>query len=123
MSDTIWVAIITACATTIPQIIIAIINKNKEIKLKKFEYYNQNRLQVIFDFLDAVGEIYSKDGINLKEKANFQKSLHKLTLYFPKIDYKIFDKIYNSLSEWDVTSRHEALQPLIKELSKSIKDI
>ena len=38
MSDTIWVAIITALATTVPQIIIAIINYYKDYK-----YYTNSK--------------------------------------------------------------------------------
>lgn len=123
MSDTIWVAIITACATTIPQIINTVINKNKEIRLKKFEYYNQNRLNAIIDFLEASGSLYTKDGISTREKAIFDKSLNKLLLYFPNIDSKIISNIYDSLSQWNVEKRQEAIQPLIKQLSKSISEI
>lgn len=123
MSDTIWVAIITACATTIPQIINAIINKNKEIRLKKFEYYNQNRLNAIIDFLEATGSLYTKDGISTGERAHFDKSLNKLLLYFPNTDSKIISNIYDSLSQWNVEKRQEAIQPLIKQLSKSISEI
>ena len=60
--------------------------------------------------------------MSLKEKYNFQKSVQKLLLYFPDINIKIFDKVFNSTSEWDVSKRLEALQPLIKQLSKSIKE-
>ena len=122
MSDTIWVAIITGCLTTIPQIILAISNNRKEIKIKQMENFKQKQLEVITDFLDSVGNIYSKDGMALGDKYKFQKSAQKLLLYFPNIDIKEFDKIFDSTKEWNTSKRFETLQPLIKELSKSIID-
>ena len=122
MSDTIWVAIIAAASAIIPQLINTYINYKRDTKLKLQDTYNQNRLNVIIDFLDSTGSIYSKDGMSLKEKYNFQKSVQKLLLYFPDISIKDFDKVFNSTSEWDTSKRLEALQPLIKQLSKSIKE-
>lgn len=121
MPDTIWVAIIAAASAIIPQLINTYINYKRDTKLKLQDTYNQNRLNAIIEFLDSTGNIYSKDGMSLKEKYNFQKSVQKLLLYFPDINIKIFDKVFNSTSEWDVSKRLEALQPLIKQLSKSIK--
>lgn len=122
MSDSIWVAIITASAAIIPQLAITIINKNKEIKLKKFEYYDQNKLDAINEFLETTGSLYIKDGISLKEKAQFEKSVYKLLLYFPSIDSNMISNIFNSLKEWDINKREEIIQPLIKQLSESIRD-
>ncbi len=122
MPDTIWVAIIAAASAIIPQLINTYINYKRDTKLKLQDTYNQNRLNAIIEFLDSTGSIYSKDGMSLKEKYNFQKSVQKLLLYFPDINIKIFDKVFNSTSEWDVSKRLEALQPLIKQLSKSIKE-
>lgn len=122
MPDTIWVAIIAAASAIIPQLINTYTNYKRDTKLKLQDTYNQNRLNAIIEFLDSTGSIYSKDGMSLKEKYNFQKSVQKLLLYFPDINIKIFDKVFNSTSEWDVSKRLEALQPLIKQLSKSIKE-
>lgn len=122
MSDTIWVAIIVSASAIIPQLINTYISYKKEVKLKLQDTYNQNRLNTIVEFLNCTGNIYSKDGISQGEKNNFQKSLQKLLLYFPDIDSKTFDKIYKSTQEWDTLKRIEAIQPLIKQLSKSIKE-
>lgn len=122
MSDTILVAIVTSASAIIPQLINTYITYKRDVKLKLQNSYNQNRLNAIIEFLDSTGNIYSKDGILLCEKNNFQKSLQKLLLYFPNIDSKIFDNIYNSTREWDTSKRLEALQPLIKQLSKSIQE-
>lgn len=122
MTDTIWVAIITACATTIPQIIIAIINKSKELKLIKIEHFEKYKLNAITDFLEVAGSLHIKDGITSRERSSFDKSVNNLLLYFPEIDSKIISNIYASLSEWNVEKRQNAIQPLIKQLAKSIKE-
>jgi len=122
LSDTILVAIITGCLTTIPQIILKISNDRKEIKLKKFELFKQKQLEVVTNFLDSVGAIYDDGGISLREKDEFQKCAQKLLLYFPNIDIAEFDKILESTKQWTPSKRFESLQPLIKELSKSLQD-
>lgn len=122
MSDTIWVAIITGCLTTIPQIIITIINNRKEVKIKSIEKFKQDQLKVIIDFLDSVGGIYSNDGISLSKKSDFQKTSQKLLLYFPSIDINEFNKIFDSTKEWNTSERLKVLQPLLKQLSKSIQE-
>ena len=86
MSDTILVAIITALATTVPQIINSIITYRKDIKQKQLEFFEKNRLNAIVEFLDTVGETYSREGLSQIEKYKFDKSLNKLLLYFPNID-------------------------------------
>jgi hypothetical protein len=122
LSDTIWVAIIASASAIIPQLINTYITYRKEIKLKLQDTYNQNRLNAIIEFLDCTGNIYSQDGISLGEKGKFQKSLQKLLLYFPNIDSITFDEIFKSTKEWDTIKRLEAIQPLIKQLSISIKE-
>ena len=121
MSDTIWVALITGCLTTIPQLIMAISNNRKEVKLKKIEYIKGKQLEAAINFLNSVGNIYSKNGIPSEKKFEFQKSAQELLLYFPNIDIKEFDKIFDSTSEWTSSKRLEVLSPLIKQLSKSIQ--
>lgn len=122
MSDTIWVAIITALATTVPQIINSVINYHKDIKQKQLELFETNRLNAIVEFLDAVGETYSREGLAKVEKYKFDKSLNKLLLYFPNINSDEITKIFDSTQEWDSAKRSDALKPLIKQLSKSISE-
>lgn len=122
MSETIWVAIITALATTIPQLINAWISYHKDIKEKQLEMFEQNRLNAIVEFLDAVGGMYSRDGLTQVEKYKFDKTLNKLLLYFPNINEEDITKIFNSTKEWDSAKRFTALKPLIKQLSKSISE-
>ena len=121
MSDTIWVAIITASSAIIPQIINKIIDYHKDLKLKKIEYYNQNKLDAIVDFLDSIS-IYTKDGLTSSEKKDFDKAVNKLLLYFPNIDDKVFSNIFESLSEWNTSERQKTIHPFIKKLSKSISE-
>ena len=122
MSDTILVAIIASASAIIPQLINTYINYKRDVKLKLQDAYNQNRLNTIIEFLDSTGSIYSKDGIALNKKYDFQKSMQKLLLYFPDIDSNVFEEILNSTKEWNISKRCEAVQPLIKQLSKSIKE-
>lgn len=122
MSDTILVAIITALATTIPQIINSIISYHKDMKQKQLELFEKNRLSAIVEFLDTVGETYSHNGLAQFEKYKFDKSLNKLLLYFPNINSEEITKIFNSTKEWDSVKRIDALKPLIKQLSKSISE-
>lgn len=122
MSDTILVAIIASASAIIPQLINTYINYKRDVKLKLQDAYNQNRLNAIIEFLDSTGSIYSKDGIALNKKYDFQKSMQKLLLYFPDIDSNVFEEILNSTKEWNISKRCEAVQPLIKQLSKSIKE-
>lgn len=122
MSETILVAIIASASAIIPQLINTYITYKKDIKLKYQDTYNQNQLNAITEFLDSTGSIYSKDGVSLQDKYKFQKSLQKLLLYFPNIDQKIIDEIYKSTEEWDPAKRIEVLMPLIKQLSRSIKE-
>lgn len=122
MSDTILVAIIASASAIIPQLINTYINYKRDVKLKLQDAYNQNRLNAIIEFLDSTGSIYSKDGIALNKKYDFQKSMQKLLLYFPDIDSSVFEEILNSTKEWNISKRCEAVQPLIKQLSKSIKE-
>lgn len=122
MSDTIWVAIITALATTVPQIINSIITYRKDIKQKQLDFFEKNRLNAIVEFLDTVGETYSREGLSQIEKYKFDKSLNKLLLYFPNIDNEEVTKISNSTKEWDSVKRLDALNPLINKLSKSISE-
>lgn len=122
MSDTILVAIITALATTIPQIINSIISYHKDMKQKQLELFEKNRLSAIVEFLDTVGETYSREGLAQFEKYKFDKSLNKLLLYFPNINSEEITKIFNSTKEWDSVKRIDALKPLINQLSKSISE-
>lgn len=122
MSDTILVAIITALATTIPQIINSIISYHKDMKQKQLELFEKNRLSAIVEFLDTVGETYSHNGLAQFKKYKFDKSLNKLLLYFPNINSEEITKIFNSTKEWDSVKRIDALKPLIKQLSKSISE-
>ncbi len=122
MSDTIWVAIIASASAIIPQLINTYITYKKDVKLKYQDSYNQNRLNAIVEFLDSTGSIFSANGISSREQYQFQKSSQKLLLYFPDINRKLIDEIYKSTEEWDPAKRIEVIMPLIKQLSKSIKE-
>lgn len=120
MSDTIWVAIITACSSILPNIVITIINNKHSLKVKKYESYISSKQNVIFEFLTSVGKIL--DNTYQDDLLNFQVSLNKLLLYYPELDRNLIDNIYKSLSDTNLTNKINAILPLIKQLSKSIRD-
>lgn len=123
MSDTILVAIITAIATTIPNIIIAIIKNKQELKLKKFETLELAKRQAIIDYLDSLGECFTSDGgILIQQAQKYQKSANRLIFYFPNLDIDLIESARNSIQTCKSEEKIEAVMPLIKELSKSIKD-
>lgn len=119
MSETIIVAIITACAASLPGIINTILNNKNSITLKKYENFNEQRQKVIFDFLESVGQC-SGGGITAREQSNYQICLNKLLLYFPNINKDLLDKIYKSLFVSSTSDKLNAITPLIKELSTAI---
>jgi len=121
LSETLWIAIITACATTIPNIVIAIINNKHFLKIKRIENYNEARQKVIFEFLENVGGCCGS-AITMHQKQEYQKSLNKLLLYFPNINSSTLDKIYNSLFDSNISNKTAVLTPLIKELSIVLSD-
>ena len=123
MSDTIWIAIITACATTIPQIILAIISNKQTIKIKKLEYFELAKKNAIIDFIDAVGNcINSGSGLTIEIISNYYKHLNTLRVYFPDLDEKILEeltkKIYSNNNDIQT-----AIKPILKELSKLLSEI
>jgi len=120
MSDTIWVAIITACASILPNIIITIINNKHSLKIKKYESYTISKQNAVFDFLTSVGKMFS--GSYRDEISDFQVSLNKLLLYYPDIDTTLIDNVYKSLNDTNLTNKRNTILPLIKELSKSIQN-
>ena len=122
MSDTIWVAIIASLSAIVPQLITTFLNYRKDVKLKLTETYNQNKLNIITEFLDSLGNMYNRDGTSLGDKYTFQKASQKLLLYFPDININLFDSLFDSAKEWDTSRRLEILQPLIKQLSKSMQE-
>lgn len=113
MSDTIWVAIITACSAIIPQIIITIIKNNQELKIKELEIYEQSKREALNNFIQAATECSLELTEPKKSQLNnFYKSVFTILAYFPEAN--------DILSELDleyICSNRD--HPEINQLSKS----
>lgn len=123
MSDTIIVAIITAIATTVPQIVVNIINNKHQLKLKQYELRKTVYQKVVDEFIENITNCMDDDvGLSAKQSINFYKSINKIQIYFPKLDKKLIDNLVQNIQKDDVTIE-EALKPIVKELSKLLTEI
>lgn len=121
MSDTVLVAIITACATFIPTIISIIINNYFQLKIKRFELNECAKREAVTNYLNALGNwCYkpTKEDIN-----NYQKAVTILLYYFPNLDTQALKNGLQSINEESLTSKLELTLPIVKELSKLRKEI
>lgn len=123
MSDTIIVAIITAIVTTVPQIVVNIVNNKHQLKLKQYELRKTVYQKVIDEFIENVTNCMDDDvGLSAKQSINFYKSINKIQIYFPKLDKKLIDNLVQNIQKDDVTIE-ETLKPIVKELSKLLTEI
>lgn len=121
MSDTILIAIITASSTTIPAIIVVILNNRYNLKLKEYEATTLQKQQVASDFLENIGSIISYDGgITGYDLASFHKSCNKLLLYFPNLNLDLIKQIKSSVHSSNSDDRIKLINELTKQLSKSM---
>lgn len=119
MSETIIVAIITACATTIPNIAIALINNRYQFKNKLFESHELARRNALANFNDKASSYYS---ITLtKFRMDYEQALNDLYAYFPYINDESLNDLENArhLNNWN--EYYLVLRKVIKQLSKSIR--
>lgn len=123
MTETIWVAIITAISTTVPNIVITIIKNQQELKLKKFETLELAKRQSVINYLEALGDCFTNDGsIALELAKKYQKAVHNLLFYFPDLDLKLITEARNSINTCKSDQKINEIMPLIKQLSKSLED-
>lgn len=123
MSDTIIVAIITAIATTVPQIVVNIINNKHQLKLKQYELRKTIYQKVVDEFIENVTNCMDDyNGLSTKQSINFYQSINKIQIYFPKLDKKLIDNLVQNIQKDDDTIE-ETLKPIVKELSKLLSEI
>ncbi len=121
MSDTIWVAIIVALSSSIPTIILAIINNKFQIKLKRFELSQTAKDKAVENYLeDIANSMLNNDWRSLLK---YQKSVQVLLYYFPDLDIKLLNKTITDNKVEGVDKKLERVYPVIKQLSKSRKDL
>lgn len=123
MSDTIIVAIITAIATTVPQIVVNIINNKHQLKLKQYELRKTIYQKVVDEFIENVTNCMDDyNGLSTKQSINFYQSINKIQIYFPKLDKKLIDNLVQNIQKDDDTIE-KTLKPIVKELSKLLSEI
>lgn len=123
MSDTIWVAIITACASTIPQIVLAIIRNKEELKNKQLEINETAKRDALINFITSVTSCSQNIG-NLTDYqiSEYYKNLNILITYFPNVDKKKFENLSQMICGSNSTINNK-LNSLVTELSKSLFEI
>lgn len=121
MSETVIVAIITACSAIIPTIITVILNNWYNLKLKKYEANILQKQQVATEFVETVGKIISYNGgLSIKDLSDFYSSCNKLMLHFPNVDLKLINEIRESLYQSEPETKIKLINELSTQLSKSI---
>ncbi len=121
MSDTILVAIITACATFIPTISSIIITNYYQLKLKRFELNEIAKQDVVIEFLETIGNFSYKT--NSQDISEYLKCTSKLLYYFPNLDINLLVDITSASIETTLIAKINKILPIIKELSKSRKEL
>ena len=121
MSDTIWVAIIAALSASIPTIILTIINNRLQLKLKHFELIQIAKDKAVINYLENVsGCLLGKDVGNIAE---YQKAVHILIYYFPDLDIELLNQAISNNKAEGIDKKLERIYPIIKQLSKSRKEL
>lgn len=121
MSDTIWVAIITALSASIPTIILSIVNNHFQIRLKRFELEQIAKDNAVNNYLEHVSSCLLGAGIgDIKE---YQKAVHVLLYYFPDLDIELLNNAICNNKEEGIDKKLERVYPIIKQLSKSRKEL
>lgn len=124
MSETIWVAIITACATFIPAISTIVVNNYFQYKFKRFELQQLSQDKAVLNYLEALASCYGPDGsLKLGTAKEYQKALNVLLYYFPDLDLRLLNKAIYSITKSKPNEKMDYTLPIIKELSKLRKRI
>ena len=123
MTTAIIVAIITAISTTVPQLISTNMKNKHELALKRLEYFELTKKNVITDFIIAVGECMdNSSGLAPVKSKEYYKSLNVLLAYFPKLNMENINQLTESIYSTDAKIQ-KALTPIIQELSKLLSEI
>lgn len=114
MSETIWVAIITAT----PTLIIAFFTSYFQYKTSKSDSDKTDKYNVLKAFNDCASRYYSTEFASLK--IEYEKSLNDLIIYFPKANIRFIKSLETarSLNNWN--EYYPVLRKTIKYLSSLI---
>ena len=116
MSDTIWVAIITACAAIIPQAIQSFYKYKLELKISEFQFYSKSKQDAVNNFIDVVLD----KAANKSDEANFYKSLNKVAIFTNEKSFKLLKNVkYASEVDADAFQINEHLMKFVSSLNES----
>ena len=123
MNTAIIVAIITAISTTVPQLISTNMKNKQELAIKKLEYSELIKKNVITEFIIAVSNCMDNgSGLAPVQSKEYYKRLNILLTYFPNINQESIDNLTKSIYSNDKTIQ-KSLMPVIQELSKLLYEI
>lgn len=121
MSDTVLVAIITACATAVPTTISLLFNLLGEYGIKKWKLNKTSKRNAVKEYLDILGN--SSVAASERDISKYQAASLNLLYYYPELDVSLLHNAINGYTEKRIDSKLNAALPLIKELSKLDKGI
>ena len=121
MSDTILVAIIVALSSSIPTIISTIYINHLQFKLKRFELSQNAKDNAVIDYLNSVGT--GLLGRTYGDIEKYHNACQVLLYYFPNLDIKLLNNVIKNNKEEGIDKKLEKVYPIIKQLSKSRKDL
>ena len=114
MTETIWVAIITAS----PTLVIAFFTSYFQYKINKSNSDKLDKYNALKDFNEYASKYYSKELISPKIK--YEVSLNNLLIYFPKANIKFIKELEKARNLRNWNEYYPVLQKTIKYLSSLI---
>lgn len=129
MNTTVLVALITGVATTVPPIIINIINNYNQLKVKNVEYNRTVRQKIVDEFIEKATNCMGI--IDNQKIAEYYDGLYSLLIYFPSINKDNIDRLSDKIdyklgnhadSKSDNSLIRHCLDIVIKELSKELSE-
>ena len=122
MSETIWVAIITACASVIPQLIIVIFRYKQEIVVKKQEVLECAKKEALTNFITIVTACSENIGKLTEQQINeYYKCLNILLVYFPNSNKNNIAELSRMLYGSNNVI-NDKLSPIVSDLSRLLTE-
>lgn len=116
MSDTIWVAIITAT----PVLLVSFFNSYFQYKTNKSNSAKLVRYDVLKVFNNCACNFYSHKGFSSEKKLNYEKSLNEILIYFPNANTKFIQELEEARDFDNWNKYYPVLRKTIKYLSSLI---
>lgn len=115
-----WNAVFTGIALVaaiISPIVTAIINNHYQTKMKRLQFFDEHRAEVIENYIRFTGSV-SKMSSGFEEFRNFGKYSKEIYLYVSEDLWRYIDQIEELLYNRNYDDAHKILAVLCKELKK-----